>query len=344
QALIEKVQAANVPGLSGTIELTTHLGLPDLGSLAPSGSGLLTSLLSGSHSARVWFAGPDKVRIAIPGDLSETDIVRNGTDLWQWQSQGQTASHLQLSPPSGQDSTPPEATAEAPPTPAALADQLLASVDPTTRVFVRNTATVAGRPAYELVLAPKAADTLVADAVLTIDAGTGLPLKVQVLAKDATTPALDLGFTSIDLSVPGDGAFQFSPPSGATVRQLQTPGELLTPARNGRGGRGHDRAAMTSTPGALSGTVDTSAPSAKSPSVVGEGWNAVAVIDGSGSAGIPGPLNALVRSAKAVSGTWGSGRLIHTTLFNVLVRDRDGKILVGSVTEARLQDVAASQP
>src|SRR4051794_21846984 len=63
QELLLKVKNAAVPGLSGALSLKTDLGLPDLGQGLPVGRGLLPSLLSGDHTAKVWVAG-DKVRVA----------------------------------------------------------------------------------------------------------------------------------------------------------------------------------------------------------------------------------------------------------------------------------------
>src|ERR1700694_333151 len=69
QQLVDKVQAAHVDTFSGTLRLSTHLGLPDLGSLADAaGAGstinsTVLSLVTGSHSARVWVDGPDHGRV-----------------------------------------------------------------------------------------------------------------------------------------------------------------------------------------------------------------------------------------------------------------------------------------
>jgi hypothetical protein len=41
-----------------------------------------------------------------------------------------------------------------------------------------------------------------------------------------------------------------------------------------------------------------------------------------------------------VQGSWGSGRFLHTTLFNVLLTDKH-TLVVGSVPEAALEAAAA---
>ena len=44
------------------------------------------SLLAGSHTVQVWYAGPDHFRLALPQSMSEDDLVRNGTSTWLWDS------------------------------------------------------------------------------------------------------------------------------------------------------------------------------------------------------------------------------------------------------------------
>ena len=85
--LLAAVEQAHVDGFSGQIVENASLGLPQLPNLGgDSGSTSLTSMLSGSHTARVWYAGPTKQRFALLGTLGETDIFHDGTDLWQWDS------------------------------------------------------------------------------------------------------------------------------------------------------------------------------------------------------------------------------------------------------------------
>lgn len=52
-------------------------------------------------------------------------------------------------------------------------------------------------------------------------------------------------------------------------------------------------------------------------------------------------LRALLRAATPVHGSWGSGRLLHTSLVNVLI-DRNGSILIGAVSPSVLYADAAA--
>src|SRR5450759_4015349 len=97
--LLVDVQQARLDGLSGTVFQKSDLGLPSLPGLGGSGamaSSELTSMLSGTHTMRVWFAGPDKARMALLGTLGESDVIKNGKDVWIWASQDKTAKHYLL--------------------------------------------------------------------------------------------------------------------------------------------------------------------------------------------------------------------------------------------------------
>ncbi len=54
-------------------------------------------------------------------------------------------------------------------------------------------------------------------------------------------------------------------------------------------------------------------------------------------------MGALLGSARAVHGTWGSGRLLRTSLVSVLITD-SGHVLVGAVTPSVLYAAVAHTP
>jgi outer membrane lipoprotein-sorting protein len=328
--LVAKVVSSTPPAFSGTVQTKTNLGLPSLGSVIPNGSGLLSTLLT-PHTIKVAGAPDGKFHVAIPDGLTETDLVSDGAQLWVWESSTQSVSHLAPRPDSANATDAHEPAASVEPTPDAVAKKLLADADPTTRVFVRGTATVAGRDAYELVLAPKSSTTLVADVVLDIDAATSMPLRAQVLAKDAGTPALDIGFTSIDFAAQPDSAFTFTAPPGAKVSEATSADELvLGPPRphDGQGRHlkngGTDPAPRTVSPATPAADTETR--------TLGTGWDTVVVI-----ANGPAQLGAIGRP---VSGAWGSGKLVTSTVVDALVLD-NGTVLVGMVSPERLQAAAA---
>ena len=312
--LLASTTAAVDHPFSGTVVETARLGLPDLPSTGAGSTSLsAASLVTGSHTARVWYAGPGRTRIALVGDLAESDVIRDGTDVWTWSSSTNAAQHLTL----------PSETAPAPApaggvTPAEAAAKALAAIDPTTAVTVEGTASIAGRSAYELVLAPRDTRSLVAQVRLAIDSVTSTPLRVEVFARGAGKPAFETAFTSVTFATPDPAVFAFSPPPGAKVTE--------------------QKMGAAPAPGARP---DAAAPTAQQPTVIGTGWTSVAVIEGVdlSAAGGSAQLSTLLRSARQVSGSYGSGRVITTALVSALLLD-DGRLLVGAVTPAVLEQAA----
>src|SRR3954451_23975925 len=103
--LLVDIQNAKVDGLSGTVVESADLGLPAIaGVTSGQGDADLTKLITGSNTARVWYAGEDKVRLALVGALGETDVIRNGPDVWMWSSRDAQAQHLKI--PAGTEKAP----------------------------------------------------------------------------------------------------------------------------------------------------------------------------------------------------------------------------------------------
>jgi outer membrane lipoprotein-sorting protein len=308
--LLVAMQGASVDGLSGTVVQDSNLGLPELPSTgADRGGSSLTSLLTGSHTLRVWYAGDDKQRVALLSKLGETDVVRNGTDAWTWSSETNTATHITV--PAGAAGKDEADHLPAGVTPQQAAEAALKAIEPTTAVSTDGTRSVAGRDAYELVLTPKDTRSLVGQVRLAVDAETSTPLRVQVYPRTTGDgPAFSVGFTSISYEVPAAEQFRFSPPPGAKV----TEGTLPAGAPHATKGR-------TAAPG----------------TVVGTGWTRVAVLPG--PARTDGALKVFLDRLPTVSGSWGSGKLLRSALFSALVTD-DGRVLVGPVAPELLYSAA----
>ena len=336
--LLVDVQKAQLSGLSGTVVQTSNLGLPDLpgmgGSGLGGGSSSLTSMVSGTHTWRVWYAGASQARVALLGSLGESDIIRNGRDVWVWSSKDKTATHTVLSDTgSPAEATKPTQTPMRLPTsPQAAADQALAALDPTTSVTTSATTTVAGRDAYELVLRPKSTTTLVSQVRIAVDAVEHIPLRVQVYSTKAANPAFEVSFSQVDFAKPDASRFTFNPPPGTKVTQsapTTKPGS-----------------AMPTKPGAMKGAMQGDK---GGPKTVGTGWSTVVVgtvpqqLGGATSGPRPSPstdrssrqLMAMLQSLPRVSGAWGSGRLLNGTLFSVVLTD-DGRMAVGAVPASQL--------
>ncbi len=338
-------RTAPLPALTGTVVETASLGLPQLPGTSDPNS--ITALLAGSHTIKVWYADPAHVRLAVPVTMSETDLIRNGRQVWAWQSKSNTVTRMQV--PSGADEkgvhvvTPPQV----PLTPQQAAQQALQAVGPSTRVSVERNVTVAGQPAYQLVLSPRSSGSLIGRISIAIDATKNVPLRVQVFARGAASPAFQVGFTSISFVKPAAANFSFAAPPGAKVKVISPHASRVRP-----------RPALGQK---VSGE----------PQVIGKDWLSVAVLPASGLAGVMGGAGsaasaassaaqsaagssggpggsgedsavaaALLKSATPVHGAWGSGKLLHTSLVSVLMTS-NGHVLVGAVTPAVLYAAAA---
>lgn len=319
--LLVDVQKARLDGLSGTIVQTSDLGLPSLPGVAGNSSSEFSSLVSGSHTLRVWYAGPEHARIALLGQFGESDLIRNGSDLWVWSSRNNTATHATVPAGAGTHPDSGAPTPGAPTTPQQAADQALKAITPTTAVSTDSSAVVAGRTAYQLVLTPKDGTSLIGSVRIAIDGATHVPTRVQVFAKGTSSPAFEVGFTSFDPSTPSSSVFGFNPPPGATVTERNLPGT----GSSDTGGSNHP----------ASGT-------GPKPQVVGTGWTSVLVAsvpqDSSGSSSQQGQLGSLgstFKSLPTVSGSWGSGHLLEGTVFSAVLTD-DGRLAIGAVPPASL--------
>ncbi len=328
QQLLVKAQQAKVGDLSGTINLRPNLGIPNLGALSDAATGgghgrpafSPTSLLSGSHQALVWFAGPDKARIALLQDMAETDVVHNGHDVWMWDSTSKKVTHYTLAA-RADTGTPEAASSPAEPvkTPQQLANDLLAQVTPSTSVSVGAPIRVAGQKAYQLILAPRATASTIDHVVIAVDSVTSLPLDVQIFAKGQKSAAITLGFSSIKYATPAASNFAFKAPPGSTVTNKTLGGSH--PATDPTKPAGPNNATGTN-----------------HSVTVGQDWTSVAIF---GRVQIPKQLTEYLNAASSVSGPFGHGKLLGTSLVNVLVLD-DGRVAVGAVNASALEAAVAA--
>jgi hypothetical protein len=175
-------------------------------------------------------------------------------------------------------------------------------------VSTDGTAVVAGRSAYELVLQPRDARSLVDSVRIAIDGTTHLPTRVQIYAVHASKPAFEVGFTSFNPGEPPASMFRFNPPPHTKVTSGGTPKASAAPPHGdlpgGRDGR---------------------------PEVVGKGWTSVVVARvPAGVTDSSSTAKRLLAKLPTVRGSWGSGHLLRGTLFSAVLTD-DGRGAVGAV-------------
>ena len=202
--------------------------------------------------------------------------------------------------PGGPDPAPP-------PAPPATARKAIAAQRASSAVAVDGTATVAGRGAYELVLTPAPTErTLLREVRVAVDAEKRIPLRLTVLATGSADPAVRVGFTDLAFGPQDPALFTFSPPPGAKVTDA--------PARD--------------------------AQARPDGTTVGEGWDAVRIMRRTPATtpdtAAPGAPD-LGAVGTPVSGPWGKGRLITSTVGSAILTD-DGRVAAGAVPEQVLTE------
>jgi outer membrane lipoprotein-sorting protein len=350
--LIEKMAASPTQHLSGNVTITTDLGLPSLPGMG-SGSGggspfggasgspsasagqggsaadpdsKLMELASGTHSLHVAVDGAGKQKVSIMEDAAEYSLIRNGGQLWAYDSGSNQAFHTAV-PQGRQDGTAPAPSASAmPTTPQQFADQALKAAGDTTSVTVDGTSHVAGRDAYDLVVKPKQSGSTVGSIRIAVDSKTFAPLDFTLAPTGGGKAVVDVGYTKVDFSKPSASTFDFTPPKGTRVTEGKD-------ARQQAPSQGAENPLS-----ALGGST-----------VIGKGWTSIAELSlpskaGAGATTAPGSgsqdgQNLLNSLGDKVTGAFGSGTVFHTRLVNALMTD-DGKVYVGAVTQQALVDAA----
>ncbi|MFY9932209.1 MAG: DUF2092 domain-containing protein, partial [Streptosporangiaceae bacterium] len=316
QLLVQVAQSTG-PALSGTVTETASLGLPSLpGNQDPTS---ITSLLTGTHTVKVAYAGPQHYRVALPGSMSETDVIRDGGTAYLWQSTLNTVTEFTV--PAHASKAPAAMPAL---TPQQAAQEALAAVGPTTTVSVDRNDLVAGQAAYELVLAPKDAGSLVGQIRIAVDGSNGVPLRVQVFARGAASPAISVGFTAVTFATPPASQTSFTPPAGAKI--IKASAGQHKPANRAKPD------VSTTGSGWLTVLEAPSSALTATPSTGGTSTN--------GSNDSTAVLHALLAAATPVHGAWGSGQLLRTSLVSVLMTD-SGRTYVGAVQPSVLYAAAA---
>ncbi|MFE4226780.1 outer membrane lipoprotein carrier protein LolA [Arthrobacter sp. NPDC056886] len=322
EQVLQLIAQHRTPALSGTLEQSSELGLPELpktGTGPDSSNTAWLELLTGPHTARVYRDGPDNARIQVMDRLAERNAVRHGNEVWFYNSKDNTASHLQLpAHPAGAANHRGDGS-DATATPDQLATTLLAKIEPGTDVTVGADVQVAGRAAYNLVLTPKSDATLVGSIAVAVDGQTGLPLGVEIKARGQADPAFRVTYTSLTLGAPDASVFTFSPPPGATVKEI--------PVQEHKRGKDSGNA-----------TAPAAKDSARKPAVTGSGWDSVVEFPARTASPASDAAALLEQATVPVQG----GRLLSTALVNVLVLD-DGRVVAGSVPLERLQAAAAQK-
>ncbi|MFE4977031.1 outer membrane lipoprotein carrier protein LolA [Kitasatospora sp. NPDC056651] len=351
EQLVAKVLGSETQALSGTVTISTDLGVPaqllggagglggaagghggDGKGSAADPQGKLLGLLGGDQTLRVAVDGPDRQRVDVLENMAGYTLVHNGDQTWAWDSSSNSAVHTTGRAAEGQQHAKAPLS-ELPTTPQEAARQFLAAGAGTTSVTVAGTAEVAGQNAYQLSVKPTQSGSTLSEIRIAVDADNGVPLAVTVTSVDGST-VLNVRFTQVSFAKPDAKTFEFTAPKGAKVtdqkadRAEGAPGEAK--AHPGTEGRpdvnviGEGWTAVVST--RLPSTVDAPPANDGKGGKHGRGGDAARSVN----------PQALVKSlGKPVDG----GTLMGTKVLNVLLTD-DGRVFAGAVTLPVLQHAA----
>jgi outer membrane lipoprotein-sorting protein len=335
QLLAEVSTDASLPPLTGTMVESTSLGLPQLPQIG--GATSLSSLLTGSHTLKIYYQDARQFRVSLPEPESEVDLIRNGATAWLWNSTQNSVTKFTLPANSADKATGKAAHLKGdlgtpPLTPQQVADEVLKAVGKTTIVSVEANVMVAGEPCYQLVLAPRDDRSLVGQVTIAVDGKYGVPLRVQVFAKHTTSPAFQFGYTALQFVAPASANYDFTPPAGASLSVV-----------NASGGSGTSAGGKESAPsgfGSYGKSWLTVVELPQQDLMQGIGAGGLKSSSSAAPTGTSGPSSAmsedsqavisnLIGAAKPVHGSWGSGTLLTTSLFSMLMTN--GEVYIGAV-------------
>lgn len=297
--LIASIRNARPGPMAGTVWMDARLGQAASSRWPRTGPGL----------ARLWSDGAGRRRVSLPGADGERTIVDDGLTTWYWSSATRSVTRTPAAKASptiprgldgpgeldGPDGLGMLGGGEVWGNPAAVTNALLGLLASDSMATVEPTARVAGRDAYQLVLAPVPTErTMLREIRVAVDTKTRLPLEVSVLANGLAEPALRVAFSQVSFGPQDPALFRFAPARGVAV---------------------HDR------PAASTGIT-----------LVGKGWDTVLVrrLPAGSATGGPGLPRAAATLGSPIDGPWGQGRVVSTPI-GTTVLTSDGRVATGAV-------------
>lgn len=198
--LRQRIIASTSQPFQGDAQSSAALGLPTLPDLAD-----VTGLLSGTTTTRVWYAAANQHRVDVITGFGERDYYQTPAAEYVWDyGQNLLSELLGTAPirlPQAEDLLPPE-----------LAWRIF-EVDPADPVTALPSRRVAGVDAAGVRLRPTDPDTRIGQVDIWADPSTGLPLRVEVTQRGASTPVLETAFSDVSFGTPAASAL--TPPTGS---------------------------------------------------------------------------------------------------------------------------------
>jgi outer membrane lipoprotein-sorting protein len=336
QAVHDALAGAKPAGVKADIGFTN--------TLFPSGAltGQAGSALMSSATGRLW-ANQTGGRLELQSDAGDAQIVWNDSKVTVYDATSNTAYTYDLP----QDSSTTTDNGSVP-----TVDEItkfLTDIGKDWTVSSADPSNTGGQESYTVKVSPSHDGGLLGSAELAFDAANGVPLKVAVYAKDASSPVLALEATNISFGSVPDSDIQVAPPAGAKIVNLGSSGltgntDKSTPAVTGLDAVTAAAPFTVVVPDSLVGLPrqDVRLVGGKTViAVYGQGLGAIVVVENEKDANAqPSQLGAL--PAVSLDGT--TGHELATQLGTVLAWERGGVsyVLAGSVPTAAAEAAASS--
>lgn len=254
-ALHDALASPPPAGVSARIKLTNHLleGSELAGSTSDGEASQLASspLLSGA-TGRLWIGDEGRARLELQSENGDTQIVydpRTRTaslydaatnTLYRYTAAADTNAAGAGTGAAGTSgalsSTGSASGAGASPTAhhevptVAKLQEAISHVEQHARLSGATPTDVAGHPAYTVRIAPSANGGLIGGAELSFDAVHGVPLRAAIYSSTSSAPVLELAATEISYGPVASSTLDFTPPSNATVKNVEPPEHRSKPS------------------------------------------------------------------------------------------------------------------
>jgi len=211
QAIHDALSAPAPEGATARVTFTNNV-FPSGALLGQAGS----PLMSGA-TGRMWVTNDGYGRIELQSDAGDAQIVWTPTTLTVYDASSNTAYTMAL--PAHASST----AGESQPPSVEDVSKWLTKLGEHVTLSGAVPSVVAGEGAYAVTGSPAHNGGLVGAGIFVWDAQNGVPLRLALLPKGSTTPALELEATDVSFGPVSKSDEEVSPPAGAKVLDLGAP-------------------------------------------------------------------------------------------------------------------------
>jgi outer membrane lipoprotein-sorting protein len=314
--LLARAAGSEDVAYSGVVESSAHMGLPDFRRAER-----LAQLLGEKHRLRVWYVGPTSWRVDEITSIGERDTYLDGTGLWLWDSGRESVTRVKGTP-AVRFLRPADLL------PSELGRRVALAAD-ATEIEDLPARRVAGVACPGLRIVPRSDASTIGRVDMWVHPNSGLPLAVEIVPRGTSEPLISSQFLDLELGAPSEKIVGFDFPEGASF-SFTTASDFAQAV---------ERYSPFVLPNEIGGLRRRSSV-AGAAATFGDGFELVAalVLSERYSPFTPDEL-ARVQTA---SGSWGTGHIVETPLFNALTFRRGGiRFILGGTVTTDFLDAAA---